>query len=141
MQGLPRFRKSFLLILFLVTCLLSACASDAPAGTALEQIEGDWISHDGRRTSIKISGDSLHFYEREDHWYATTFILPAGTKPQQLRATITDSAPPKKDIGEVVVAIINVENDTLRIAVGGEEPPATFEHGSGHYELTRVTGD
>ena len=123
---------------FLMTCLLTACGNDASTATTPDSIHGNWISHDGRRTSIKISGDTLHFYEREDHWYTSTIALPAGSEPQQLHATITDSAPPKKDIGAVVVAIIKIENDTLRIAVGGEEPPDTFDEGSGYYELTRV---
>jgi len=57
---------------------------------------------DGKIT-ITISGNSLHSQRDTNFWFATTFTLPTGTEPKQMRATIKDCAD-KKSIGEVVPA-------------------------------------
>ena len=73
--------------------------------------------------SITITGNSLHYYAGPDSEYENvTFILPAGTDPQQLHATVTDSS------GHVAIAyaIVKIEGGTLRLAVDdGSDTPLT----------------
>lgn len=97
------------------------------------------------KITITITGDSFHFHRDPKFWFATTMALPAGTDPQQLRATIRHSAPPETSNGKVVVAIFKIENQTLTLAArgdGGEAPPTSFEvtedKGLTHYELRKV---
>ena len=83
---------------------------------------------DGKIT-ITISGDSLHFHRDTNHWFETTFTLPAGTAPQQLHATIERSAVPDAS-GEVIVSIFKIEDGTLVLAgstASVENLPNTFE--------------
>ncbi len=82
----------------------------------------------GRETNnkitLKFSGNALHFQWLEGNikgnWYEATFALPAGTNPQQLRATITDYYPTNdtgtRDIGRVVTAIFKIKEGTLTLA-------------------------
>src|SRR4030095_12091385 len=90
------------------------------------------------KISIAIAGNSLHYYARPDHWFKTTFTLPAGKGPQQLRATIIkDNLPPKDPssaIGKVVAAIFKIEDGTLTLATfqdgdaaSAARPPKSFE--------------
>ena len=60
-----------------------------------------------------------------------------------MHATITNSAPPAKDIGVVVFAIVKIENDTLTLAVndGADTAPATFADASTRYVLRSVDED
>ena len=82
------------------------------------------------KCSITITGNSLNFYSRTDFWHKATFTLPAGTDPKQLRATINDSAPPTNNtLGQVVVAIYKIEDETLTLALNQGDswlPPKTF---------------
>ena len=83
------------------------------------------------------------------NWYEATFALRAGTKPQQLRATITGYYPTNdvgtRDIGGVVTAILKIEDGTLTLAgIQGkdEEPPkgtdAFEDHGMFRYAVRKV---
>ncbi len=66
--------------------------------------------------TITFSGNSLHFQGlRANEWYDATFTLQEGTRPRQLRATITGSELVKA-IGTVVGAIFKIENGTLSLA-------------------------
>lgn len=114
-------------------CLLAGCKTDQPSAAALQRLQGYW---DGEllggavKCSITVTGDSLYFYSRPDFWYQTTFTLPAATDPQQLRATITDTAPSATNgIGKVIIAILKIEDGTLTLAVNQDSdgpPPKAF---------------
>ena len=123
-----------------LAALFTACQS-TPTRTAVElkRLQGYWEG-DGAagKCSITITNNSLYFYARTDFWFKTTFALPAGTDPQQLHATIKDSAPPTNGIGQVVLAIFKIEDGTLTLAVDGEEPPKTFPGASSLYVLKKV---
>ena len=112
--------------------LFTACRS-TPTQTAVElkRLQGYWQGEGGAGSiSINITGNSLNYYARPDHWFKTTFTLPAGTDPQQVRATIKESgekAP--KSVGEVVVAIFKIEDGTLTLAAPSSHhatPPKSF---------------
>jgi len=82
------------------------------------------------KCTITISDNSLHFQGlNTNEWYKTTFILPEGTAPQQLHATIRGSRSPDL-VGKVVLTIFKIEDETLTIAgleASDEEPPKTFD--------------
>lgn len=123
-----------------LAALFTTCQS-TPTQTAAElrRLQGHWQGEGpAGKTSITITGNSLHYYARPDFWFKTTFTLPAGTDPQQLRATIIkDSSPPKdsnSSIDKVVAAIFKVEDGTLTLATFQDgdaaraaEPPKSFE--------------
>lgn len=96
------------------------------------------------KITITITGNSLHFYRDTNFWFETTITLPASTDPQQLHATIKNSAPPAEAIGQVVRAIFKIEDGTLTLATIGddaEDTPKSFEaikdQGT-RYELRKV---
>lgn len=75
---------------FTLATLFTACQS-APTRTAadLTPLQGYWEGRGpGGDCSVTISGNSLLFHAREDFWFETTFILPAGTDPQQLECVL-----------------------------------------------------
>ena len=116
-----------------LAALFTACQS-TPTRTAaeLKRLQGYWEGVGAQsNTSITITGNSLHYYSRTDFWFKTTFTLPAGTDPQQLRVTIKDCAEGKTNstIGQVVVAIFKIEDGTLTLAnlQGPEAAPKSFE--------------
>jgi len=111
--------------------LFTACQSrPTRTATELRRLQGQWEGDAAAgKSSITITGNSLHYYARTDFWFETTFTLPAGTDPQQLRATIKNSAPPTNSVGQVVVAIFKVEEGTLSLAVNQDPegpPPNAF---------------
>ena len=113
-----------------LAALFTACQSTpTPAAVELKRLQGYWVGVGSEsNTSITITGHSFHYYSRTDFWFKTTFTLPAGTDPQQLRATIKDCSPPKDPIGKVVVAIYKIEDGTLTLAnLQSGEPPKRLE--------------
>ena len=136
---------AFTVVALLVPCLLLGLqASDdthSPTASDLERLQGYWEG-DGAagQCSITITGNSLHFFAREDFWFETTFVLPAGADPRQLHATIKDSSPPANGIGQVVYAIFQIEDDELILAVddGSGEPPESFDDASSRYTLRKA---
>ena len=120
--------------------LFAACQSTpTQTGAELNRLQGYWQGEGpAGKISIAIAGNSLHYYARPDHWFKTTFTLPAGKGPQQLRATIIkDNLPPKDPssaIGKVVAAIFKIEDGTLTLATfqdgdaaSAARPPKSFE--------------
>ena len=110
-------------------CTQAADPANQPTAAELQPLQGSWEEAAGK-ISITITGNSLHFQGlNAEEWYETTFTLPAGTYPQQLRATIKDCPQPCDDIGKVVFAIFKIEDGTLTL-VGiqstAAEPPKTF---------------
>ena len=121
----------------------TACQS-TPTRTAaeLKRLQGYWVGVGSEsNTSITITGNSLHYYSRTDFWFKTTFTLPAGTDPQQLRVTIKDCAEGKTNstIGQVVVAIFKIEDGTLTLAnlQGPEAAPKSFEDEGNQLHILR----
>ena len=127
----PGFTALSLLLPCVLLCLQAGCKNNQPTTAALQRFQGYWDGGGagGIKCSIAITGNALHFYSRTDFWYETTFTLPAGTDPQQLRATIKDCAPPTNSVGQLVVAIFKIEDGTLTLAVNQDPqgpPPKAF---------------
>lgn len=122
---------------------LLIAAQAPPTGTAIEQshLQGHWEGEGaGGKCSITITNNTL-LYRAGTNWHKTTFTLPAGTSPQQLHATIIEVFPPAKDsIGQIVPAIIKIENDTLTLAAYSlsEDPPKNFEEANTKYIVKKV---
>ena len=66
--------------------------------------------------------------------------LPAGTDPRQLHDTIKESAPPADSIGEMVTAIIKIEDGTLTLLAYdiSDGPPKTFASTTNRYIVKKV---
>ncbi|MBV6505256.1 MAG: hypothetical protein ILNGONEN_00814 [Syntrophorhabdaceae bacterium] len=112
-----------------LAALFTACQSTpTPIAAELKPLQGSWEGEGaGGKCSITITGNSLH-YRAGTTWYETTFTLPAGTDPQQLRATIKDCGPSKDALGTVVFVIYKLEDETLTLTTydPSDEPPKTF---------------
>ncbi len=134
--------KQFSFIAILISLFFqTGCTANQQPASKLDRLQGYW-EDDGPRgiTALTISGDTLHFYQREDFWYQATFTLTENTEPQQLLATITDSAPPAKDIGGKVVAVYKFEDGTFFLASNGgaENPPVIFQDAQNYYEFKKM---
>jgi hypothetical protein len=123
--------------------LIFAAAQSLPPRPAVEQshLQGHWEGDGaGGKCSITITNNTL-LYRVGTNWHKTTFTLPTGTNPQQLHATIIDVFPhDKNSIGQVVPAIIKIEQDTLTLAAYSlsQDPPKTFEEATTKYVVTKV---
>lgn len=143
--------------LSLLGILQAGCAGrstpTAPtAPTALQQLQGTWsgIVVNGppkERLTIRVAGDSFHFFRDTNFWFDTTITLPPGTDPQRLLAKIRKTAAGQEDsIDQSVVAIFKIEGETLILATRGggpdDPPPTGFDIAEGRgltrYELQRV---
>ena len=125
-----------------LVALFTGCSSKpTPIAAELKPLQGDWEGEGaGGKCSITIADNSL-LYRAGTNWHKTTFTLPAGTDPQQLRATIRDCSPPTNGaVGKVVFAIFKIENGTLTLAVDdmSDEPPKTFASASSQYVVKQV---
>ena len=139
----------------LLPCVLlflqAGCATHPPTAASLQRLQGSWegvlvgVEKEGT-VSITITGNSLHFQGlRKDLWNDATFTLPAGTHPQQLRATITAADPAATNtLGVVVRAILKIGDGNLTLALNqdpDQEPPKRFGEGEpavARYELWKV---
>jgi uncharacterized protein (TIGR03067 family) len=96
-------------------------ARTQPAAAEVQHLQGTWEGasvgqESAGKITITFSGNSLHFQGlKADQWYDATFTMQEGTRPRQLRATIT-GCPQVKDIGTVIGAIFKIENKTLSLA-------------------------
>ena len=128
-------------------------AANQPTNAELQLLQGTWegfslnmAGPDGpivkgtNTITVTVTGNSLHFHRDTNFWFETTITLPAGKNPQQLHATIKDSAPPTNGVGQVVFAIFKIEDGTLTLAVDdmSHEPPKTFPGASSRYNLKKV---
>ena len=116
----------------------------APTAAEMQPLQGTWegveLGQESRgKITLTITGHLLHFHRATNHWFETTFTLPAGTDPKQLHATIKDSGG-KDSIGKVVVAIFKIEDGTLTLATdnGAGEALKVFETPPNRYELRKV---
>ena len=137
-----------LLLPCVLLCLQAGCATHPTTAAKLQRLQGTWEGvlvgqeKDGKIT-ITITGNSLHFHRDTNFWFETTFTLPAGTDPQQMRTTIKDG-PDKDSIGKMVPAIFKTGDGNLTLAVNQDnehEPPKGFDDdtpGIIHYEFWRV---
>jgi hypothetical protein len=117
---------------------LGSCTPRPAAPTPLDRLQGYWEGEGpGGSISITIEGNTLYYQAREDFWYRTTFVLPEGTDPQQLHATIQEGSPAVESPGEVVTAILKIEDGILTLAVndGSSEAPSSFAEAMSHYVL------
>ncbi|HKQ38668.1 MAG TPA: hypothetical protein VJ063_11365 [Verrucomicrobiae bacterium] len=126
-------------------------AGNQPIAVELQRLQGTWEgimvgNENNGIITITISSNSLHFHRDASFWFETTFTLPAGTDPKQLRATIKACAPGQESsLGQVVVAIYKIEDGTLTLVALGDddkERPKSFEaaevKGLSRYELRKV---
>jgi hypothetical protein len=124
-----------------LAALFTGCLSTpTPIAAELKPLQGYWEGDGaGGKCSITITGNSLH-YRAGTNWYETTLTLPAGTDPQQLHATVKDSASSTNDIGQVVFAIFKIEDGALTLAIDdtSDEPPKTFASARSLYNLKKV---
>jgi uncharacterized protein (TIGR03067 family) len=151
----------FTVLSLVLPCLLlglqAGCKTNPPTAAELQRLQGTWegvalgqetpggsfVKSAGTIT-ITITGNSFHFHRDTNFWFETTIALPAGTDPQQLRATIKDNAPSQGSnaIGKVVVALFKIDGGTLTLAArgdGSEETPISFEDEKvTRYELRKV---
>ena len=126
------------------------CVVNEPTNAQLQRLQGTWEGFSlirekpdgppvkGTNTiTVTITGNSLHFHRDSNFWFETTFILLAGTEPQQLHATIKRGA---NSIGAVIVVIFKIEDGTLTLATdnGSEEALKVFEGAPNRYELRQV---
>ena len=108
--------------------------ANQPTAAQTQRLQGTWQGvlvgeESAGKITITFTGHSLRFQGRETNdWYEATFTLPAGTNPEQLRATIT-GCQRTNDIGAVVGAIFKIEDGTLTLAGiqdRDQEPPKSF---------------
>lgn len=98
-----------------------------PGGGELQPLQGTWEGvmvgdKANAKILITIKGDSFHFHRDTNFWFETTIVLPAGTSPRQLHATIKDCPPSQgSSVGKVVLAIFKIEDGTLTLASGGPD--------------------
>ena len=117
------------------TVRAQVAAATTPTDTAQTQrLQGTWEGvltgqESAGKITITITGNSLHFQGlNTNEWYDATFTLPAGTNPQQLRATIT-GCERAKDLGSVIGAIFKIEDGVLTLAgieARDQDPPKGF---------------
>jgi uncharacterized protein (TIGR03067 family) len=144
--------RSFLLLPPLLLGLQAGCTSRPPPDSALQRLQGTWEGvavggKPGEKVTIRISGDSFHFHRDSDFWFKTRIALPPGTEPQQMLATILDSASAGDTVGQVIGAIVKIEDGTLIVATKGGDGPSgqtpkgfdvTQEAGLTRFDLRKV---
>ena len=160
----PKQSPGFTSLVLILPCLLlglqAGCRANRPADAALQHLQGTWegsgLSREApggayvkgdNKVTITITGDSLYFHERSNFWWDTTFTLPAGKDPQQLRATIKRSADGDDSTGKVVVAFYKIEDGALTLggirdkdstAPWPKSFDATEDTMTGRYELRKL---
>ncbi len=128
-------------------------AAKKPAAVGRQGLQGTWKGSmvgqekDGIIT-VTITGSALHFHRDTNFWFETTFTLADGKDPHQLHATLRKCpAGQESSVGQVVVALYQVENGTLTLVPlsgngSDEETPRSFEaaeeKGLNRYELRKV---
>lgn len=138
---MKRSRGSMFVFAAVLCALAQAGALAAQPRLLSNLVQGEWEGQGPPgEIALRISGESLHFFVRDDFWYEATFTLPAGDGPQQLHATITDSSPPRKDLGETVFAIVQLEDGVLSVAVddGSDVAPESFRTAMSRYDFRRA---
>jgi uncharacterized protein (TIGR03067 family) len=111
----------------------------------MQLLQGIWEGVDvgdpsHQKITITITNNSLHFYRDKNIWFDTTFTLSAGTEPNQLHATVKESANGDAK-GEVVGAIFKIEDGTFTLASYGTDndaPPKDFASYPSRYVLKKV---
>ena len=107
-------------------------ATTRPATAEVRHLQGTWegalVGQESAGTiTLTFSGNSLHYQGlRADQRYDATFTLQEGTRPRQLRATITGGAT-ANDVGKVIRAVFKIENGTLSLAGLEDDAPSTLD--------------
>ena len=133
------FTAFSLLMQCVVPCLQADCKTNQSTAPFLERLQGKWKTQDG--ITITFTGNSLHYHHSTNDWHKGTFTLPAGTNPQELRLTLTDSSLTNGP-GALIRASMRIEDVTLTLAPSGNgegEPPRSFEEKNNSiYKLRKV---
>ena len=148
----PGFTALSLLLPCLLLGLQAGCTTNQSTASALQRLQGTWggfaVGYEATdKITLTITGNSIHYHYQTptaNQVFEATFTLPAGTNPQQLRATLT-GLPPESDrvssmeIGEVVPAIFKIEDGTLILADPPSDDSKPFEATKRfHYKLRKV---
>jgi uncharacterized protein (TIGR03067 family) len=134
-----RFTVLSLLLPGVLLLIQTGCTANSSRASELLRLQGSWQGvqlgeKSDDKIAITITGNSLHYHSlNSTSWWKASFTLPAGTTPQQLRATIIAYQQPNdtgtNHIGTVIGTIFKIEDETLTLAAsgdGGAEPPKTF---------------
>jgi uncharacterized protein (TIGR03067 family) len=109
----------------------------AAAETAL--LQGIWKGTEVGRESLgtctlTVSGDTMQFQGwSPQEWYKSSYTLPAGSEPKQLRGTIAECPVPEM-VGRSSTAIYKIEGGQITLAgckPGSGETPRNFEPAPG----------
>lgn len=130
---------------FLGLGLLAACArpprSTPPHAPEPHALQGYWET-DGASdpTQLTVEGDTLWFYRGDDFQYDATFTLVPETDPPELHATILDTPRTTDSVGELVIAVYDLTDGVLDIAVvdKSDGKPTSFDQGIGRYRFERI---
>lgn len=123
------------------------CAVNPTSNAEVQPLQGTWegmtVGDQARqKITLKIKGNSLHFYRDANFWFDTTFTLPPGKDPKQLHATIKACPASQADsLGKVVKAFFKIEQSILTLATIGDDAEETtkgFEAAGTRYELRKV---
>ncbi len=139
-----------LMLLAIFACV--ACLAESPAPEPVSRrLQGTWkgvVLGDKSETkyTIKVDGNSFYFHRDTNFWFETTIVLPENTKPQQLHATIKNTAKGQESsIGKLVVAIFKIEGEIMTLLAkgdGSDDLPQSMERtddqGVTHYRLQKV---
>ncbi len=98
-----------------------------PIAAEMQHLQGTWEGillgdNSNQKITITISGNSLHYYRDKNFWFDTTYTLPEGAGPKQLRATIKASAQSQGNIaGQVVKAFYKIDGGTFTLITMGDD--------------------
>src|SRR6266508_3841606 len=106
------FTALSLLMPCVLLCMQVGCSTHPPTAAKLQRVQGSWEGvlvgmEKAGKITMTIAGNSLHYHGlNTNEVYDATFTLPAGTHPQQMRATITGAEPASTNTLGVVVRAI-----------------------------------
>jgi hypothetical protein len=148
LKGALGIAALFLLMPGVLIHAQAAGTTNQATAAELQRLQGAWEGflvgeESAGKITITFTGNSLRFQGlNTNEWYVASFTLPAGTNPQQLRATITNCQR-TNDIGTVVGAVFKIVDGSLTLAVvpdkDEESPKSPGESGPPLFEITEGT--
>jgi len=127
-------KMKYLVILFAaITGLLLATSGCRHASKPATRLEGQWSGFKTARPDYKctlsIKGDLIEYHGAESNdWVRGTFVLNEELEVPQMDLTIQEPADQSK---KVILAIYQIDEDTLRVAAGHSGSPRPSEFAPG----------